>query len=313
MPKTTTFLTGAHTIKNRWLAGLLMAIFSAMSLAASNADEENDARWYEVELILFTHSNPQALDAEQWPAIIGADLPLEALKELHLPQETAPKATDEIEITGVKSSSAEASAGDATKAPVAFQLLDESEWQLQKTARRLRRSSRFEPLLHVAWRQPTYARAHARPVLLYDGMTKPLIINGRPPSEAEIHAGPPNPKLIGTVRLSVARYLHLATDLIYRIPVTQQAAVPIPDFDLWYDRPYPTLYEPQGPAYRLEEWPAVRGFRLRESRRMRSKVLHYLDHPLFGLVVLITPIQRPQAEETETMDMQNVPFVPAPH
>ncbi len=305
MPKTTTFLTGAHTTKNHWLAGLLMAIFSSMTMAASN-NEEDDARWYEIELVLFAHNSPQALDAEQWPAIIGADLPLEALLELRLPQEIAPQVADEMidETITVESSSAEAPVADTTEPPVAFQLLDESEWQLQETARRLRRSSRFEPLLHVAWRQPTYERARARPVLLYDGMTKPLIINGRPPSEAEIHAGPPNPELIGTVRLSVARYLHLATDLIYRIPVTQQAAVPIPDFDLWYDRPYPTLYEPQGPAYRLEEWPAVRGFRLRESRRMRSRVLHYLDHPLFGLVVLITPVELPKAEDSESAAAQ---------
>ncbi|HEX22966.1 MAG TPA: hypothetical protein ENH21_05990 [Chromatiales bacterium] len=297
MPKTTTFLTGAHTTKNRWLAGLLMAIFCGMAAAADNEDEDG-GRWYEVELILFAHNNPQALDAEQWPAIIGVDLPMEELVELQLPQEITPTAADEI--MRVKSSTAETPVGDTTKAPVAFQLLDESEWQLQKTARRLRRSSRFEPLLHVAWRQPTYERASARPVLLYDDMTKPLIIGGQPQSQTETHAGPPNPKLIGTVTLSVARYLHLATDLIYRIPVTQQTAVPVPDFDLWYDRPYPTLYEPQGPAYRLKEWQAIRGFRMRESRRMRSKVMHYLDHPLFGLVVLITPVKLPQTEETET-------------
>ncbi len=294
MPKTTSSVTNVHTTKNRWLAGLLAAIFCSMATAANNEGEDG-GRWYEVELILFAHNNPQALDAEQWPAIIGVDLPMEELVELQLPQEIIPTAVDEI--LRVKSSTAEASVGDTTKAPVAFQLLDESEWQLQKTARHLRRSSRFEPLLHVAWRQPTYERARARPVLLYDGMTKPLIIGGRPQSQAETYAGPPNPKLIGTVKLSVARYLHLATDLIYRIPVTQQAAVPVPDFDLWYDRPYPTLYEPQGPAYRLEEWQAIRGFRMRESRRMRSKVLHYLDHPLFGLVVLITPVELPQPNE----------------
>ncbi len=294
MPKTTSSVTNVHTTKNRWLAGLLAAIFCSMATAANNEGEDG-GRWYEVELILFAHNNPQALDAEQWPAIIGVDLPMEELVELQLPQEIIPTAVDEI--LRVKSSTAEASVGDTTKAPVAFQLLDESEWQLQKTARHLRRSSRFEPLLHVAWRQPTYERARARPVLLYDGMTKPLIIGGRPQSQAETYVGPPNPKLIGTVKLSVARYLHLATDLIYRIPVTQQAAVPVPDFDLWYDRPYPTLYEPQGPAYRLEEWQAIRGFRMRESRRMRSKVLHYLDHPLFGLVVLITPVELPQPNE----------------
>jgi len=304
MPKTTSLVTNTYTIKNRWLVGLLMAIFCAMATAADNEDEDG-GRWYQVELILFAHNNPQALDAEQWPEIIGVDLPLEELVALQLPQVEALETEDGVVGEMVmEPSPTDTPAGDAPQAPVAFQLLDESEWQLQKTAQRLRRSSRFEPLLHVAWRQPTYGRARARPVLLYDDMTKPLIVKGRPQFQADTHAGPPNPKLIGTVKLSVARYLHLATDLIYRLPVTQQAAIPVADFDLWYDRPYPTLYEPQGPAYRLEEWQAVRGFRMRESRRMRSRVLHYLDHPLFGLVVLITPVELPKAEDSEDTPAQ---------
>lgn len=309
MPKTTSILTSAQSTKNHWLAGLLMAIFCTTATAADNEDEDG-ARWYQVELILFAHNNPQALDAEQWPEIIGVDLPLEALVELRLPQETPEEltnATTDLVLTetpGDDALEAEGIVGTATKdtadKPVAFQMLGEDQWQLAETARRLRRSSRFEPLLHVAWRQPTYERARARPVLLYDGMSEPLSPEERSATMAparNTRTGPPNPRLVGTVKLSVARYLHFATDLLYRLPVIQQAAVPVPDFDLWYDRPYPTLREPQGPAYRLEEWQAMRGFRMRESRRMRSKVMHYLDHPLFGLVVLITPVELPQAHE----------------
>ncbi len=331
MPKTTSIPTGAQSIKIRWLAGLLMAIFWASATAANNEDEDG-ARWYQVELILFTHNNPQALDAEQWPEIIGVDLPLEELVELQLPATAGQQRGDETGAgMAIEPPATDDPAGDAPTAPVAFRLLEESEWQLQKIAARLRRSSRFEPLLHVAWRQPTHDRPHARPVLLYDGMDKPLsseelsamaaldagdgIDPGIDPGDSnetqdtfadpvyataeDARIGPPNPRLIGTVKLSVARYLHLATDLVYRLPVTQQAAVPVPDFDLWYDRPYPTLREPQGPAYRLEEWQAIRGFRLRESRRMRSRVLHYLDHPLFGLVVLVTPVELPQADDQD--------------
>jgi len=335
MPKTTSILTGAQSIKNRWLAGLLMTIFCTG--AGATLEDEDGARWYQVELILFAHNNPQALDAEQWPEIIGVELP-EGLVELQLPQEMPSESAEAVtEIAPEQAPGNDAltmdhiddtpadTAGETADRPVAFQILDEAEWQLTKTARHLRRSSRFKPLLHVAWRQPTYELARARPVLLYDGMDEPLSIEERSALEdpaqntgddiATLHSayteavyataedariGPPNPRLIGTVKLSVARYLHLATDLIYRLPVTQQAAVPVPDFDLWYDRPYPTLYEPQGPAYRLEEWQAIRGFRMQESRRMRSKVLHYLDHPLFGMVVLITPVELPQPdEETE--------------
>ncbi len=314
MPKTTSLLTSAQSIKNRWLAGLLMGIFCTG--AGATLEDEDGARWYQVELILFAHNDPQALDAEQWPEVIGIELPA-GLMELQLSQEE-PAKTTETTPNGDALATDDPALAQTADRPTAFQILDETEWQLTETARRLRRSSRFEPLLHIAWRQPTYELARARPVLLYDGMDEPLHIDtasgndGQPGAFAspvyataeDARIGPPNPRLIGTVKLSVARYLHLATDLIYRLPVIQQAAVPVPDFDLWYNRPYPTLYEPQGPAYRLEEWQAIRGFRMHESRRMRSKVLHYLDHPLFGMVVLITPVERPQAEETGSTDTQ---------
>ena len=341
MAKRRVVAKAAHSIKNHWLAGLLLGTFCAAGTAAAAVDD--DTRWYQVELIVFSHNDPQALDAEQWPEIVGVELPLEQLVELRLPAD--PPAADEQQAMEdiaaetlpptipadagpeMPPASDETAEAETPAMPVAFEILGEEEWQLTETANRLRRSSRFQPLLHVAWRQPTHELARARPVLLYDGMTEPLELpepavagdpadsegetapQTLPPIDSEYHAepvyataedariGPPNPRLVGTVKLSVARYLHFATDLLYRLPVTQQAAVPVPDFDLWYDRPYPTLKEPQGPAYRLEEWQAMRGFRMFESRRMRSKVMHYLDHPLFGLVVLVTPVELPQAQD----------------
>ena len=36
---------------------------------------------------------------------------------------------------------------------------------------------------------------------------------------------------------------------------------------------------------------------LRQHRRMRSNELHYIDHPLFGLLVRITPYETAKPEE----------------
>lgn len=60
----------------------------------------------------------------------------------------------------------------------------------------------------------------------------------------------------GTVRLYRARYLHLSADLIL-----------FPEFDL------------------------SNLFRLQQSRRMRSNELHYLDHPVFGILAQVTPVE----------------------
>lgn len=371
-------LIGAYDIKNRCLMvrprafpSLIIALFLAwtpvLAVAApgtssttpiNNFEEE---RWFQVELILFAQLNGKAMEAEQWPDIEGLALP-EKLLELTLPTDE-PEPLEEIpddaqiDITPLSGLAAgettalifeEVTIEEAPPAmPVAYQILETEDLQLNDVMKKLQRSKQFKPLLHVVWQQPTVAAGKTTPIFLFEGMTDPLpvkevvaeaveeavedvvdeIFAGESTEEAtdttiaetttipeeaasqdlfplapifateeDTNIGPENPRFAGTVRLSVTRYLHLAADLVYRTPVTQQAAIPISDLELWYDRPYPTLRDPQGPAYQLEEWQAVRGFRMRESRRMRSKEIHYLDHPFFGMVVLVTPVELPQPE-----------------
>lgn len=265
-----------------------------------------DARWFQVELILFAQKNGDPLDAEQWPDIAGPTLP-DVLLELHLPQDAS---TAE---NRVSAKAASPSSENSLQLPPAYQILGDDALQLTDAVKKLRRSSRFTPLLHIAWQQPTYNRQQAQPIFFIEGMDKPLSVetDEKATPGADDKVGPPNPLFVGTVTLSVERYLHLAADLFYRQPVTQQLAIPISDLDLWYDRPYPTLKEPQGPAYRLKSWQAMRGFQLKESRRMRSKKIHYLDHPFMGLVVLITPVELPEdAEEIQQTSPQNILSMP---
>jgi len=291
----------AYDIKIRrraLLPTLLPGLFGGLLWMGQAGAEEvaEGPRWYQVELVIFAHPFAEALDSEDWPEITGVTLPGN-LRRLSLPY-TAPSATPA-----------------AAPTPEPFLILGDKELQLKDMVAKLARSKRFEPLLHVAWRQPTLADEQTQPILLYDGMTAPYTEtelaamqpqatgNTEPPApalvpaetipaaEADAETGPPSHRLMGTVRLSVARYLHLDADLLYRLPIIQKVAVPVPETDLRPDRFYPTLREPQGPAYVLERRHAVRGFHLQESRRMRSKEIHYLDHPLFGVVVLVTPLE----------------------
>ena len=69
----------------------------------------------------------------------------------------------------------------------------------------------------------------------------------------------------GTLRLYRARYLHLEADLLLAKPSA---------------------------AYTAANANGATRFSLHESRRMRSGELHYLDHPLFGMLVRATPFRR---------------------
>jgi len=79
----------------------------------------------------------------------------------------------------------------------------------------------------------------------------------------------------GTVRVAVERYLHLYLDL------------KLVDTTLAFDTGFSD--------YELPE------FRMQQRRRMRSKELHYFDHPKFGVIALITPyIPPPPTEDVNT-------------
>ena len=71
----------------------------------------------------------------------------------------------------------------------------------------------------------------------------------------------------GKVKLSLGRYLHLDLNLQFH-EVLGTDLFEQPEFDI--------------PEIRLEE-----------KRRMRSRKLHYFDHPRFGVLAIITPYEAP--------------------
>ena len=94
----------------------------------------------------------------------------------------------------------------------------------------------------------------------------------------------------GTLKLHLARYLHVDADFVYYRPVSADLAAAL--------RTETVVGAGQGAATGGAEAEPVRipsVFRLTQSRRMRSRELHYLDHPMFGVIVQVTPYEGPGA------------------
>lgn len=98
--------------------------------------------------------------------------------------------------------------------------------------------------------------------------------------------------LDGTVTIRLSRYLHIEADMIWHRSEALAETTPA-------ETPPPTEQSPEvepieitqnGAPLATEQTMVVRGYRLQESRRMRSKELHYLDHPVYGILALITPV-----------------------
>jgi hypothetical protein len=86
-------------------------------------------------------------------------------------------------------------------------------------------------------------------------------------------------ELEGKITIALSRYLHTFVDLVLRRP------------RLTAD---PALENAATEAYlaaRAADTHILNNHHLKEHRRMRSKNLHYIDSPEFGMLILITPYE----------------------
>jgi hypothetical protein len=158
--------------------------------------------------------------------------------------------------------------------PAAFTLLDASVMQLLPEAERIDSDQNLTLLAHLAWRQPGLPVGEAKAVWI-------AISEDAGIDEGQDLFAPPI--LEGSVSLSLSRYLHLAVDLVYRkaLPISE-----LPD----KEKTLLDLFLISEQSYAIhDEAGRWQLFRKEESRRMRSDELHYMDHPMFGILVLITP------------------------
>ena len=202
-------------------AALLLVLLPGAYAEERTADDPQ-ARWYDVELVVFARTAASAGASEHWPGDPGAP-------DLSRAQPLSRLMLDP----------------DLPLAENAFRTLPAEQRQLGGVYRAILNGAGMEPLMYAAWRQPVTEQDQSTPVYLTTA------------------AGPgERAALEGTITVSAKRYLHIDTDLVLR------------------DR--------DGSSYRMQA-----------HRRMRSGELHYLDHPLMGIVVEARPVDSSAAPDTD--------------
>jgi len=287
---------------DRLLAQFALPLVCAALLFPLSTEAKTDT-WYQVELIVFSH--PAGNDAEQWDATPNLAYP-SASRLL----------ADEVS-TPVVISQSEQAAPTAPVQPAAFTILPSSQQALRNKAAAIQRSSRYQILFHEAWNQQMTDQANARPIVL-----------------DRSGDGGAWPELQGTIKLYVARYLYLETNLWlntrgeYLQGSWRMPAPPLGPSSLIFEAPEPELeleLEPEQPqretitadpaidlefqrvpstlititesAETLEPiYPFRHAVRLHQTRRMRSGEVHYIDHPMLGVIVKITPLPDPRSQ-----------------
>ncbi|MFN3712876.1 MAG: CsiV family protein [Alcanivoracaceae bacterium] len=228
--------------------------------------------WYQVEVLVFARKNPAS--NEFWRLDRQPDLNRSALIRLDRDEPELPEHVDDID--------------RHARGLGAWRVLDGSTLPLKDMAERLDKAG-DRILLHRSWRQPIRERARAFPVLVEGG-------NPLPVTALDMDAPEPSPltgidgsgafstlpalvelkedsdylqrELQGALRLHLSRFLHVEPNL-------------------WFN-----TTSADGQRF----W-----VRIDQSRRMRSEELHYLDHPLFGLLVRVTPWKHPEQKKLDDM------------
>lgn len=233
--------------------------------------------WYQIEILAFSRKEPAS--DEYWRLDQQPDLNRDALIRLDSESPQAPEHADNIDRQALGYG--------------AWKTL-EGTLPLNNTAEQMRRAG-DRVLAHRVWRQPVRERAHAFAVLIEGGdvLPEPVVmpeagdgantlelagpamdasgqITTLPELETEVdsYAGMEIRELQGALRFHLSRYLHLE---------------PL----LWYGSDTDS-------GQRI--W-----VKIDQNRRMRSEELHYLDHPLFGLLVRITPWKHPEQKKLDEL------------
>ena len=238
-----------------------------LATAAHAAD-----RWYEVEVLVFSHLNAD-VTAEKWPSNDAVSIALE---------ETVP-APNTI-TTPI--------AGNAPSAQELLRLaaVPAAQYKLQDAFKTLSRARNYRPLLHTAWRQPIGTGKNQFKVRLAGGkdyasrygLHGKLLSSGDEPSEAGLW------EIDGYVQLTATRFLHAETELIFRRPTITTSALPATT-DTAADTDSNLSWQTGESPLIDEDW--LQFFKLNQGRRVKANELHYFDHPMFGLLIVLRPLE----------------------
>lgn len=237
------------------------------------------APWYQVELMLVAYTDTALIDNETWPEYLA---PLDM-------QADTPDFRWWLTPSVQQHQALMANYGFSKTPKALWQLPMQplESLELKDAAQRISKRADMNILWHQAWIEPIQEQGNA--------IIHPINIQ----IEDDFTLS-----LTGNFSLYLSRFLHLNTDLVMQhskiadadeaIELTnslnetvnaliqekegfQPAAPAQTDFDLADTEPTLVLKP-------------IRAAQIKLQRRMRSQELHYIDHPMLGIIVKITPL-----------------------
>ena len=254
-----------------------LALLFSLSSAAQTGEEEAP-RWYQIEVALVGYNNTSLIDQENWNDVLP-------------PQELPPATERSYPWLAWWNSAADTKAlYNVTSRPLAEQpdlpepYVAEGK-AFESKLKRLNRNRDMQVLWTQTWKQPVPEKTMAKTDENLIRIDLRIPFDRIPTLEAEIS---------GFIYLYRSRYLHIVSDL-------QMQHWEKLEKDSVLDKPLPQVHQTaliqdnvvpsdsSTPLTAPDEIP-VRATIIQQSRRMRSNELHYIDHPMLGMLVRARPL-----------------------
>lgn len=257
--------------------------------------QANDTRYYDVELILVENLRPLYRESEIWKkSIAHSKTEIYAL----LDQPNTEQILDDYD------------------PEITFKSLENVDFRLTELIAHLNASKQHRIILHKGWRQPGMSKITALPIQIdhfipdenidapwqvENSMVQTTNDSVQENVELEVPQNQgllqdqeddelnqiPGVRINGDIKLILSRYLHLNIDLSYQKIGQQQAEA---------------FFELDNEPVDNDELADI--YHLKQTRRLRSRELHYIDHPVISMIVLITPYIPPTIEQQEIPNNQ---------
>lgn len=276
------------TMKNRnrlllhlAVLGLLTAVHPALAVEATISEPQTET-WYQIEVLVYEPIEHTVAN-ESWPVTLDEKESESLIQLTPIAESTRPNSSSAI------------TTPDTTLIN-AFQKLPPETLTIAETANKLTQARNYRIITLQGWQQPVKQRHEAeavhltdKPLPLDNAASNPVVITPQgeqilnspteeliPPAEPQLDENGFLIKEIparinGSVTVSLSRYLHMALNIRYYNPdvyLAEQIALQKPDEVI------------------------IDTFELKQSRRMRSKEVHVFDHPYFGVIATIIPVER---------------------
>ncbi len=233
------------------LSTILIALLLAVFCIGTQAGSSHDGKWYQIELIVFSHITPQGLHSEQWSWTSPFYMPKSRMITLNTNSDFSRAAT-----------------------MIPYVVLPDNDFIMKREQARISKQAGYQILLHLAWRQPIRSPRYAQPIHIFGGNV--YNVSGKVIATDFDGRLPYNSGIIwqvnGMITVSVRRYLDLHLNLLFAKPTSELSS-----------------------GFRNNATDNIQGrfayFRLLQSRRMRTKELNYIGHPLYGVLVKVKPLE----------------------